>query len=496
MMHRDRSLRRVRAFLAGAALLATLAGCAVSRPDPPALPFTLPVGFMAGAPVPQRIAQDDYWWRDFADPVLDQFVEDALLKNPALAQAVARTRIAEAQTRLQRGERLPQVGLGAGVTRQRQNLGSLPGLGAAAGDLGEAGGLGGAADDVRLYNTNSNAALDVSWELDLWGRLSALSSSAQASYLASEAQLRGLRQSISAQVVQLYFDIVHARAQVDLSDRTVESLQEMARQINNRVAVGIASPTDGLLADANLESARAGLEQRREALARALRQLEVLLGDYPAGQLRTAEVLPEVPQQPAVGIPAELLVRRPDVQAAELSLLAAGYELGAAQRSFLPSLSLGASLGFAGTTLSDLFRSGNVIWSIAGNLLQPIFQGGRLVAQVDIAGGQRDETLAAYAETALTALSEVETALAVETVLLQREQALEASAESAEQAVRVSLNRYLQGIDPFLNVLESQQRALDGRSAHITAHLARLENRIALHLALGGGFENEGRTPP
>ena len=124
-----------------------------------------------------------------------------------------------------------------------------------------------------------------------------------------------------------------------------------------------------------------------------------------------------------------------------------------------------------------------------------MFQGGRLLAQVDIAGAQRDEALHAYAETALNALAEVETALAVERLLQAREQALGESADAAEEAVRVSYNRYRQGIDPFLNVLESQQRALDGRSAHIAARHARLENRIALHLALGGGFE-DGLPPP
>lgn len=345
--------------------------------------------------------------------------------------------------------------------------------------------------ETSFYSTGHDVALDISWELDLWGRLSALSASARADYLASSEQLRAVRQSIAAQVVQMYFEIVHARTQVDLSERTVEALAEMARQINNRVAVGIASPSDGMLANANMESARAGLHQRREALERNLRQLEVLMGEYPAGTLATARVLAQVPPRPAAGIPSDLLARRPDVRTADFRLLSAGYQLDAARRSFLPSLSLTGSVGVAGSELSELFRSGNLIWSIAGRLLQPIFQGGRLTAQVDIASGQREEALHAYAETALTALSEVESALVVDELLAQREAALDASASAAEEAVRVSLDRYRQGIDPFLNVLESQQRALDGRSAYLSARHARLANRIALHLALGGGFENE-----
>lgn len=459
-----------------------LSACARITPEPVVTDFDLPAAFAAAsAESAQAFSAQEQWWREFADPQLNQFVETALVGNPGLAQAVVRTQIAEAQTRLQRADQLPQVGLGAGVVRQRQNVAGIPG--AAAPEAG--------AGTTPVLSTGYDAALDVSWELDLWGRLAAMSAAARADYLASGEQLRAMRQSVAAQVVQTYFEIVHSHAQVDLSARTVDSLAEMSRQIGNRVAAGIASPADGMLAEANLESARAGLEQRREALARSLRQLDILLGDYPGGRLSTAQQLPAVPAPPSAGVPAELLERRPDIRAAELALLSAGYRLGSAERSFLPSLSLSGSAGYAGSDLSELFDSSNLIWSIGGRLLQPVFQGGRLVAQVDISEGQRDETLYAYAETALNALSEVETALAVDTLLERREAALDNSASAAESAVRVSLNRYRQGIDPFLNVLESQQRALDGRSAFIAARQARLNNRIALHLALGGGFTTE-----
>ncbi|GAA5232571.1 efflux transporter outer membrane subunit [Verticiella sediminum] len=470
-----RRVGRARLRAAGAALAAAvLAACAVPTPAPPEVPFDLPSRF--GAEGSTAYASDERWWREFGDTQLDGFVEDALVGNPGLAQAVARSRMAEARARLARADQLPQLGLGAGSARQRQNLSGLPAL---------------ADGSSTVYSTAHDVSLDVSWELDLWGRLAAQSAAARAEFLASGEQLRALRQSVAAQVVAAYYEIVHARAQVGLSERTVDSLAEMARQIGNRVSVGIASPSDGMLAEANLESARAGLEQRQEALARSLRELDKLLGVYPDGQLQTARALPAVPPVPPAGVPADLLARRPDVRAAELALLGAGYSLGAAQRSFLPSLSLSGSGGFGGSELGGLFSSGNLVWSIAGRILQPVFQGGRLVAQVDIAEGQRDEALHAYAETALSALGEVETALAVDAMLARRETALGLSAGAAEEAVHVSFNRYRQGIDPFLTVLESQQRALDGRSAHISARWARLQNRIALHLALGGGMAGE-----
>lgn len=474
------------------AVLLCLNGCRVNPPAEPELPFTLPLTFAALSD--RDFEADERWWDIFEDEQLNRFVETALQHNPGIAQALARARVAEARVRLNRGDQLPHVGIGLGSSRQRQNMSGM------GGPLAEL------ADDMAFITDHHNVALDVSWELDLWGRLSALTAVARAEYLASGEQLRGVQQSVTAQVVQLYFELVHAQAQVKLSERTVATMAEMVRQIGNRVRVGIASPADGMLAEANLGSAQAGLEQRREALARGLRQFDVLLGSYPAASLKTAEVLPEVPPPPAAGVPAQLLERRPDVRAAELGLLGAGYQLGAAQRSFLPSLSLSGSAGYSGNDFSELLSSSNLVWSIGGQILQPIFQGGRLVAQVDIAEGQRDEALHAYAETALNALAEVESILAVETLLLRREQRLDFAASAAEEAVTVSFNRYLQGIDPFLNVLESQQRALDGRSAHITARHARLENRIALHLALGGGFampstqlsqpiEDDSKTP-
>jgi multidrug efflux system outer membrane protein len=463
------SMSRLRPLLSGVLALG-LAACASVKPEPAEVPFELPAAF-AAAPY-QSYAPNERWWEDFGDPQLNVFVETALLRNPGLGQALARTRIAEAQARINRADQLPQLGVGLGSTRQRQNMPNpLTG------------------EMEPTISNNHNLALDVSWELDLWGRLAALSAAARSDYLASAEQLRAIRQSVAAQAVQLYFEIVHAQAQVGLSERTVKTLAEMSRQINNRVRVGIASPADGALARANLESAQAGLEQRREALARTLRQLQTLTGAYPDGQLNAADELPTVPAAPAAGVPADLLARRPDVRAAELALQSAGYQLGAAQRSFLPSLSLTGSGGYAGPEFSNLLDSNNLIWSIGGRVLQPVFQGGRLLAQVDLSEGRRDEALESYAETALTALSEVESALAVDSLLSNREAALERSAGAAEEAVNVSFNRYQQGIDPFLNVLESQQRALDGRSAQISARLARIENRIALHLALGGGFE-------
>ncbi|HLV06532.1 MAG TPA: efflux transporter outer membrane subunit [Croceibacterium sp.] len=468
--------------LAAAGIVLALTACTTTEHKIPVTAEDLPPRFLAAPAGTGPIAEQ--WWTRFGDPRLDQLVNEAVLENTSVAQAVARVRIAQAQARIAGADLLPQVSGGLTARRQRQPASGVAGL-------GQLPGLPDGAEAPDAFTiTNYAATVDVNWELDLWGRISAQNAAARADFLASTENLRAVRQSIAAQAVRMYFTVVEARAQVELAERTVETVGEVARQINNRANVGIATPSDRLLANANLDQARSLLEQRREALATLTRQFEVLLRDYPAGSIATAETLPEVPPPPSTGIPSEILLRRPDIAAAERSLQAAGFRLTAGQRSFLPNLSLTGSAGLASSDLGDLLDGGSFIWSIAGALLQPIFQGGRLRAQVQALEGRREEAVEVYAETVLNALLEVETALAVERYLAQRELALDSAASAAEGAVQIAFNRYREGIDPLLTVLESQQRALDSRSAYIAARRARLDNRINLHLALGGGFED------
>lgn len=458
-----------------------LAGC-VSTPQIARPIKDIPAAYVAASDNRERVI--DQWWLSFGDAQLNSLVEQASSASPAVLQAVARSRIAQAQAGISRAERLPQVTGSGNATRQRQNLSALGAFSAIGPGEGEAGG------STAFITDNYGLSVDVSWDLDLWGRLSAQSQAAQADFLASRENLRAVRQSMAAQASRLYFSVIEARAQLNLAEHTEATIREIARQINNRADAGIAAPSDRLLANANLASAQAGVIQRREALARLTRQLEVLLRDYPAGRLMTVAELPPVPPAPPAGLPAELLTRRPDLRAAELGLLASELRYTAARRALLPGISLTASSGVASNELNNLLSGGSVVWSIGGRLLQPIFQAGRVRAQVQAIEGQRDEAIQAYADTALQAFAEVETALAVDAFLAEREAAFERAAGDAEGAVDISFNRYREGIDPFLAVLESQQRALDSRSAYLSVRRARLENRIDLHLALGGGFSD------
>lgn len=455
-----------------------LAGCATSNVETPDVVSDLPPAFLASSDLAGPV--DETWWENFEDSQLTGYVEEAVTENPAIGKAIGRVQQARAQSKIQGANLLPSVNAGLSGSRSKQNI-----SGSGIVIPGQVDGEG----PVSFVTNNFGLSVDIAWEVDLWGKLSSQSAAARADFLSSAANLRAVRQAIAAETSRAYFGVIEARQQIALSKKVVETFEEITRQISNRSDVGIAAPNDKTLAIANLQSAKAGLARRREAEARVTRQFDILLRNYPDGQIAVADALPAMPEQVPAGLPAELLARRPDVQASRLALQAAGYRTNAAEKSLLPNINLTGSAGTAGSAISNLLNPDFFIWSIAGQLLQPIFQGGRLRAQIDLNEGAEKEALETYVETVLQALLEVEAALSVEDELAARENSLLIAAEAAEKSVGISVNRYSTGIDPFLTVLESQQSALDFRSAYLAARRARLENRVALHLALGGGFE-------
>lgn len=440
----------------------TLSACATSAGIAPLdVAQDVPPEFASASSPAAEI--DERWWTSFGDDRLSALVDEAVLESPSIGQALARVEQARAAARISRADGLPQVdaGFSARGTGGRRAAGVPDAL------------------DLNL---------NVSWEADLWGRISAQNTAARTEYLASAANLRSARQAVAAQTVRTYFAVIEAEQQVALSTGVLQTYDELTRQLNLRVDAGIDPLSLKTLVITDQQSARGGLEFRRQDYETLVRQLEIIIRDYPDGQIAVAQALPALPATPATGVPSELLARRPDVAAAELQLQAAGFRIDAAKRSFLPSLTLDGSAGTSSASFSNLFSSNFFIWSIAGRLLQPVFQGGRLRAQLDQRGGERDEAIEAYAEVALQALFEAETALAIDSNLARREAAFLAAADAAEQSLVISTKRYRAGIEPFFNVLETQQRALNARSAYLAARRERLTNRVDLHLALGGGF--------
>lgn len=289
----------------------------------------------------------------------------------------------------------------------------------------------------------------------------------------------------------MWFAIVESTEQLKLSGDTVESYEGTVKFVRDHVETGVSSEVDLRLTQSNLAQAQARHESLTASHERLVRQLEILLGRYPAGELTADATLPPLPGDVPVGLPSGLLVRRPDIAAAEDRLSSTELRIEESKAARLPRLSLTANGGSSSEELTDLVSGKFAVWSLAGNLLQPVFDGGRLKAQISLRQGRAKEQLENYANTVLLAFSEVETSLAVEGILKREAAKQSVAASEAGAAVRISEDRYQGGVEPMLTLLEAQRRALENKSRLLTVQRQLLDNRIDLHLSLGGGFGDE-----
>lgn len=451
-------------------------------------------GGTAGRELPPPGGPGAPWWTAFDDPALDAFVREALEQNRDLAAALARLEAAQARARIAGAPLWPEVGAATTGARRRQNFIGFP--------FPEGDPTGDPGSDERVLSSTTTAwgvSLDVSWEVDLWGRLRAGRSAADAEYAAAEIDLAGAALSLAGQTAKAYFTAAEATAQAALARETLESRQRTEELVRRRYEVGLRSSLDLRLALSNRALAEATLEQRRAAADLGVRQLEVLVNRYPAAELDPATAPPPLAPIPAF-LPSELVARRPDLAAAEQRLSAAGYRVNEARAALYPRLALTGSAGRSSEELEDLLDHDFTVWSLVGNLLQPVFQGGRLRAHVDLAEAGFEEATARYASQVLGAFAEVETALAADSFLAAQVAALETAARQSREAEELALDRYRLGLADFLSVLEAQRQAAEAESGLLAARRQRLVRRVDLHLALGGGFEKTSIdlpwTPP
>lgn len=455
-------------------------GCRVLPEEPlPSTGLDVPSVWDSTGPDRARAVSDDPWWEAFGEPRLAQVVELALEHNRDLAVARARLDASAAAARIAGAERLPTLDFGAGAARRQQIFVGLP--------------VPGGSEVLESRSTTFDASLGASWEADLWGRLRAAEDAARSDFRASEEDLRAARHSIAAGTALAWSAWQEAVLQVALASRTAQSYARSADLVEGRFERGLGSALDVRLAQADRASARALLSFWEAERERDLRRVETLLGRYPAGELEGPGDLPSLPEPPPAGLPGELLLRRPDLRAAELRLGAADDRLYEARADLFPRLRLTAAAGRTSDELADLLDHDFSVWSLAASLVQPIFEGGRRVARVDLARARVREALEGYAAAVLRAFEEVESSLAVEEHLARREEHLRAATEAASAASATAEERYAAGLAVLIEVLEAQRRALTTESQWIAVRRQRFDARVGLHLALGGGF---GAEPP
>ena len=450
-----------------------LAGCSLApvhhRPDAP-IPTQWP---REEAALTLSSAAATLDWNGFiADERLRRIVDLAQSNNRDLRQALLNVEAARAMYQIQRADRLPGVGLQAGGTRQR-----LPG------DLSASG------QPQVQGNWQAGVGL-AAFELDLFGRVRNLSEAALGEYLATEEAVRAARISLGAEVVQAYLARDGAMRHLQLARSTLQSREASLRLTGERRKAGTATALDHQEALGLAAQARADLERGERELRQAGNALLLLTG--------VTDLSPYLPEQPAqaplllqdisAGTPSELLIHRPDIQAAEHRLRARSADIGAARAAFFPRISLTGFLGSSSAELSDLFRSGQRAWSFSPQVTLPLFDGGRNRANLDLAAVRKDMAVAAYEQTVQTAFREVADALAATDTLRREEAARLALLDSSRQALRLAEARYRAGVDDHLRYLDAQRSAFANEGAYIDTVTQRQAALAQLFRVLGGGW--------
>lgn len=448
------------AVIVGCALPAILGACA-------ALWESDPVRTEVAAPAEWQTPTDagavrTGWLDAFGDPTLANLVAEAQANNRDLQAAAGGVDQAWALAGQAGAALLPSVNAAVGTA----DTGTSEGSGA-----------------VGLQ-----AGLQVSWEVDLWGRLRAGRSAAVASAQAAEADYLHARQSVAAAVARAYFLGVEARLQQAAAADIVAALTQIIGIVTVQYREGLASAQDLALARSDLAVARERLAAVEGGGRDAIRALELLVGRYPAADLEVPDTLPSPPPLPPAGLPAGLLERRPDLIAAERRIAAATNSLNEARVARLPAVSLTATGGGASSALTDLLNPANLAWQATSQLLAPLFDGGARQARVEAAAAARDQAASAYAQAALTAFAEVEETLDRGTVLAVREASLATALREAEEALRLAELRLREGEIALLDVLSVRQRVIGARTSLLTLRRERLTQYVNLNLALGGDW--------
>ncbi len=459
-------------FLLGGAVF--LLGCVAKAPESMLTELTQPVPVSWSASKQAKSGVDVNWVQRFGDSDLTAIVDEALGANYEMSIAAERLERALEAARVEGALARPQMVLSSDADRRKTRFIGFP--------------FGGS-----IISESYGVDLKVDWEPDIWGRARAGKSASLASWQAGGQDYRAARASLAAQVCKAWFALAEANQQVALAQQALilrEQTEEAVRgryQRDMRAEGGSASQLR--LSQSDVASAKAELSAKRGNQETARRQLELLAGRYPAAQMYGRARLPHVASSPPAGLPSELLLRRPDIIAAERRYAATTKRIKEAQLAIFPSFKITGRTGTTTESLGDIINSDFGVWSVGANLLQPILTGGRVRGEIRIRKSSQREALAVLHKTVLNAFGEVEQALANERWLRRREQEIRNARDLARDAAKAAEDDYRDGNGDVLTLFAAQTRKIQLESQHTTLRRLRLVNRVDLHLALGGGFE-------
>jgi len=458
------------------AATAMLAGCMVGpdyvRPAAPtSATFKEAQGWKVAAP--RDNAPKGPWWEAFSDPDLDRLVSEVNVSNQTVQAAAARVREAQAATAAARTGLFPSINLNASALRTSRT-GATTTQGASTGT--------GASNSY-------NAALDLSWEIDLWGRIRRGIEASETSAQASAADLAAAQLSMQALLAQDYLLLRVQDAEIALLHDTAAGYERSLTLTRNQYAAGIVTRGDVAQAEAQLASTQAQEQDAMIQRAQLEHAIAVLIGKPPAELAITTKPLVAVFPQTPVTVPSELLERRPDIAGAERRTASANAEIGVAQAAFYPALTLGATGGVQSSAIGSLLSLPARYWSIGPSIAQAIFDAGLRQAQKEQAIATYDETVANYRNTVLTGFQDVEDNLAALSILAREAVLQDAAVKAARESVTIAQNQYRAGTTTYLTVVVLQAAALTSERTALDILGRRLTASVGLIKALGGGWD-------
>jgi len=462
--------RRLRPYQL-AALVFLLSGCATHVPQV-LTPQITPKAFSGQIIGSEQVWPQTGWWRTFGSPELSDLIEKAGADNRGLAVAVARVMEAHAQTTIQRAALFPQI------NAQGQALRSPSGGG-------------GQSITGQSFSAGNSFGLTfgASYELDFWGLAHDNLRAAREALKSAHFSQQAVALTVTSNVANTYFSVLALRVRIAIANEDIAAINGILDTINLRVLTGKSSRLDLAQEQAQVESVLAQLPVLEEQELEARVALAVLLGEPPQGfEVKTQNL--EAFHLPVVqaGLPSELLLRRPDVAQAEANLAAAHANLDVARAAFLPQFALTGNGGFAGTAINALLHGPNFAWDFGANLLQAVFDGGKLLGQKDLAQATQQELIASYQSAVLNAYADVENALGQVANNRKAEIHLGREVEAAREAFKISQLQYRQGTTDLLTVLQAQQTLFSAEDQLAQITLAHMQAVVHLFEALGGGW--------
>ena len=432
----------------------------------------LPQGWEEDTQIFQQVLPvDDQWWKAFQDPVLDSLISVAVKQNYSVLTAIDRINMAKANLRMERGNFFPTIGLNAGWTRQQSsgNTSDLP-------------------QSTQHYY---DASLNMNWELDLFGSIRNRVKAQKENFAASKEEYTGTMISLCAQVASAYINLRELQQELAVVQKNCASQEAVLKITAVRYNTGLVSKLDVAQAKSVFFSTNASIPHIESGINQYITTLAILLGTYPQEvrpALTAPGTLPDYMEPIGVGLPADLLLRRPDIRSAERSVNAQAALVGASKSDWLPQVFLKGSVGYAAKDLKDLTHHKSMTYEIAPALSWTLFKGTQLVNATKLAKAQLDEAINQFNQTVLTAVQETDNAMNAYRNSIKQIVALREVRNQGQETLTLSLELYKQGLTPFQNVLDAQRSLLSYENQLVQARGYSLLQLIAMYQALGGGW--------